>query len=360
MVVINIILSHKFSYFMNEFFLQSDYYFFIQMDKDANILVSNEHLQQETFFLNHPLNGSSFSEFIYYKDFSNFQYLLDNCLKEGDRKFTLEMRKTNSDGMDFVWTKWEFSILAKDPGKIEITGIGHPIENVKEKTVQFPESINDLQAKNSLMEGLLEDNLIGFWIWDIARQSDQLSLSLNEVLGYNTIQNGKGPKTVKWKKHIHSSDKAKVEENLKEHFASNGKLPFHCEFRIKNLHKKDIWVLGYGKVLQWNPEGDPLVMAGCFFDISERKKSESLLKQQSQFLMTMTFNQSHLMRAKLANIIGILEILDPKKSAAEINHFIKMIKTEARKLDDELRKSISASSSLQINPSQSENQSLLI
>jgi hypothetical protein len=151
-----------------------------------------------------------------------------------------------------------------------------------------------------------------------------------------------------------------VEENLKEHFSSNGKLPFHCEFRIKNLHKKDIWVLGYGKVLQWSPEGEPLVMAGCFFDISERKKTESLFRQQSQYLTTVTFNQTHLMRAKLANIIGILEIIDPKKPSMETLHFLKMIKTEARKLDEELRKSISASSNLQINPPQSENQALMI
>ena len=345
---------------MKEFFLNSDYFFFIHLDSGANILDSNEHLQKETLFLNKALDGSSFSELVYYKDFSNFQFLLENSLKEGERKFTLEMRKIKSDGLDFSWTKWEFTIHPENSGKIKISGIGHPIENVNEKSVQFPDTINDLQAKNSLMEGLLEDNLIGFWIWDIARQSDQLSLSLNEVLGYNSIQNRKRTKNVKWKKHVHTSERAKVEENLKEHFASNGKLPFHCEFRIKNLHKKDIWVLGYGKVLQWSPEGDPLVMAGCFFDISERKKTESLYKQQSQYLMTMTFNQSHLMRAKLANIIGILEIIDPKKSAIEIAHFLKMIKAEARKLDEELRKSISASSSLQITPPQSENQALMI
>jgi PAS domain-containing protein len=345
---------------MKNFFKHSDYFYFIHLDRDANILDSNEHLQKETRFLNHALEGSSFSELVYYKDFSNYQSLLEKSLMEGERKFTLDIRKIKSDGLDFYWTKWEFTINSDNNGNIEILGVGHIIENVNEKSVQFPDSINDLHAKNSLMEGLLEENLIGFWIWDIAQQSDQLSLSLNEVFGYSPIQKSKGQKNVKWKKHIHPSDKVKVEENLKEHFSSNGKLPFHCEFRIKNLHKKDIWVLGYGKVLQWSPEGEPLVMAGCFFDISERKKTESLFRQQSQYLTTVTFNQTHLMRAKLANIIGILEIIDPKKPSMETLHFLKMIKTEARKLDEELRKSISASSNLQINPPQSENQALMI
>ena len=321
---------------------------------------SNEHLEKETKFLKHALEGSSFSELVYYKDFSNYQSILEKSLIEGERKFTLDIRKIKSDGLDFYWTKWEFTINSDNIGNIGILGVGHIIENVNEKSVQFPNSINDLHAKNSLMEGLLEENLIGFWIWDIAQQSDQLSLSLTEVFGYSPIQKSKGQKNVKRTKHIHPSDKSKVETHLKEHFASNGKLPFHCEFRIKNLHKKDIWVLGYGKVLQWSPEGEPLVMAGCFFDISERKKTESLFRQQSQYLTTVTFNQSHLMRAKLANIIGILEIIDPKKPTMETLHFLKMIKTEARKLDEELRKSISASSSLQITPPQSENQALMI
>ncbi|MCR9017262.1 PAS domain-containing protein [Aquiflexum gelatinilyticum] len=345
---------------MKDFFKHSDYFYYICLDRDANILDSNEHLQKETRFLNHALEGSSFSELVYYKDFSNYQSLLEKSLIEGERKFKLDIRKIKSDGLDFYWTKWEFTINSGNSESIEILGLGHIIENVNEKSVQFPDSINDLHAKNSLMEGLLEENLIGFWIWDIAQQSDQLSLSLNEVFGYSPIQKSKSQKNVKWKKHVHPSDKVKVEENLKEHFSSNGKHPFHCEFRIKNVHKKDIWVLGYGKVLQWSPEGDPLVMAGCFFDISERKKTESLFRQQTQYLTTVTFNQTHLMRAKLANILGILEIIDPKKSAMEVAHFIKMIKTEARKLDEELRKSISDSSSLQITPPQSENQALMI
>ncbi|WP_113925884.1 PAS domain-containing protein [Cognataquiflexum aquatile] len=345
---------------MKNFFKHSDYFYFIHLDRDANILDSNEHLKKETGFLKTQASGSSFSELVYYKDFSNFQFLLEKCLKEGERKFTQEMRKIKPDGSAFGWTKWEFTITSGPDGKIDITGIGHNSDNVNEKSVHFPDSINDIHAKNSLMEGLLEENLIGFWIWDIAQQSDQLSLSLNEIFGYSAIQKTKGQKNVKWKKHVHPSDRSKVEGNLKEHFASHGQLPFHCEFRIKNLHKKDIWVLGYGKVLQWSPEGEPLVMAGCFFDISERKKTESLFRQQSQYLTTVTFNQTHLMRAKLANIIGILEIIDPKKPSMETLHFLKMIKTEARKLDEELRKSISASSSLQITPPQSENQALMI
>lgn len=335
---------------MNSFIHASDYFYFIQLDENGIVLDANEFLQNQSLFLNHPLITSSFSELIYYKDFSNYEFLLKKSLEEGERKFVMDLRKVKSDGSDFYWTRWEFSIITEKNNKLTVYGVEHEISSKNEKIVEFPGTVNDLHAKNDLMEGLLEDNLIGFWIWDIAKQSDKLSLSLNEMFGYNPYLNGNSQKNVKWKKHVHTSDKAKVEAELKEHFESLGKNPFHSEFRIKNRHKKDVWVLGYGKVIRWGNLGEPLVMAGCFFDISERKKSENLIQKQSQYLKTVTFNQSHLMRSKLANIIGILEIIDPKSPPIETAHFLKMIKTEAKKLDEELRKSISDSNSFDLNP----------
>ncbi|SMD43753.1 PAS domain-containing protein [Aquiflexum balticum DSM 16537] len=334
---------------MNSLIQASDYFYFIQLDEKGIVLDANEFLQNQCQFLNHPLIKSSFSELVYYKDFSNYEFLLKKSLEKGERKFIIDLRKVKSDGSDFYWTRWEFTITSK-VNHYSISGIGHKVSPKKEKEVEFPETVNNLHARHDLMEGLLDDNLIGFWNWDIADQSDQLSLSLNEMFGYNPLLNGRGRKNVKWKKHIHPGDKPKVELELKEHFNTFGKHPFHCEFRIKNRHKKDIWVLGYGKVIKWENNGKPEIMVGCFFDISERKKSENLIHKQSQYLKTVTFNQSHLMRSKLANIIGILEIIDPKSPQIETAHFLKMIKTEAKKLDEELRKSISDSNSFDLSP----------
>lgn len=333
---------------MNSFIHASDYFYFIQLDENGIVLDANEFLQNQSVFLNHPLINSSFSELVYYKDFSNYEFLLKKSLENGERKFVIDLRKVKSDGSDFYWTRWEFTIVS-ELNHYHVSGLGHKICPKKEKEVEFPETVNNLHAKHDLMEGLLEDNLIGFWNWDIADHSDQLSLSLNEMFGYNPLLNARDKKNVKWKKHIHPSDKPKVELELKEHFNTFGKHPFHCEFRIKSRHKKDVWVLGYGKVIKWESNGKPEIMAGCFFDISERKKSEYLLQKQSQYLKTVTFNQSHLMRAKLANILGILEIIEPKSPPIETAHFLKMIKTEARKLDEELKKSISESNGLELS-----------
>ena len=70
------------------------------------------------------------------------------------------------------------------------------------------------------------------------------------------------------------------------------------------------------------------------------------LAQQNQFLKELTFNQSHLMRSNLANIMGILKVMQPKKSPAELPELLALLKEEAFKLDKALQDSIHSSSSL--------------
>jgi PAS domain-containing protein len=331
---------------MEDFFKLSDYYYFLILDKKSNISLCNTHLENSCPFIDKPMKGLSFSEILYFKDFSTYEYYLEKSLSEGNRKFTLDLRKVNRAGNDLEWTRWEFTISFGSQGEPIITAIGHIMEEKKERSVDFPSDLSEVHAKHDLMEGILNDTLIGFWIWNMAENTEQLSLSLTEMLGYH-VHSG-DTKAIKWKRHIHPADRNLVEKSLQEHFGSGGKIPFHCEFRIRNRHKQDVWVLGYGKVLKWTADNHPATMAGCFFDISEKKKTEHLLKHQQRLLHTVTFNQSHLIRAKLANILGILEIVDPKAPAAETLHFLKMIKKEAKKLDEQLKRSISQSSGFQI------------
>lgn len=331
---------------MEDFFQLSDYYYFINLDKKSNISLFNTHFENSCPFIEKPMKGLSFSEFLYFKDFSTYEYYLEKSLSEGNRKFTLELRKVNREGNDLEWTKWEFSISFGAGGEPIISALGHIMEEKKDRSVDFPKDLSEVHAKHDLMEGLLHDSLIGFWIWNVADNTEQLSLSLTEMLGYH-VHSGE-TKSIKWKRHIHPSDRALVERSLQAHFDSSGKIPFHCEFRIRDRHKQDIWVLGYGKVLKWAQGTNPATMAGCFFDISEKKKTEHLLKHQEKLLHTVTFNQSHLIRAKLANILGILEIIDPKAPTMETSHFLKMIKKEAKKLDEQLKRSISQSSAYQL------------
>lgn len=322
----------------------SNYFYYIQLDKTGFVIKTNPNLKSQLSLFPNSLIGHSFEEILYPKDFSNYQLSLNKALESGQINFKMDLRKIKEDGSDFHWTRWEFSIEEDIQGEIVVSGIGHDILKNNEKSIEFPNFIYEHQIKNEIMEGLFEDNLIGFWIWDIENNSDQLSVSLKNMLGYDYEVEGRPE--IKWQRHIYSQDRKKVLQQLQDHFSSFGKIPFHSEMRIRTLLGKEVWAIGYGKVIKWNKEGKPLNMVGCFFDISEKKKSEVILEKQNQFLKELTFNQSHLMRSKLANIMGILEVMQPKQSPEELPELLALLKEEAFKLDKALQESIHSSSNL--------------
>ena len=321
----------------------SDYFYLVQLNQEGKIIFFNDKFRNQSSFVTNSLEGQSFSEFIFQKDFSNFQILFLNAIEKNIPNFDIDLRKINSKGTDFHWIHWEFSISKNNFDILEITGIGHKTQKSNEKNIDFPDFIHEYQIKNEIIEGLFQENLIGFWIWDLKDSQDHLSILLTSVLGYQSSDNNW--RDINWQKHIHPLDKRKVKERLKNHIESLGSLPFHCEFRVRSLEMKDFWMIGYGKVTRWSLEGKPLSMIGCFMDTSEKKKSEELLEKQSKFLKDLTFNQSHMMRSKLANIIGILDVMDPIIQNEETSLYLHLLQEEAKKLDEVLKKSISNSSS---------------
>lgn len=322
----------------------SKYYYLVELDNEGLVNNTNLKLNNSSGILDNPLIGCSFGEILFPSDFLNFQNSLQNAIHEKTKHFQIDLRKVNEDNSDFHWTRWEFTIDPRENSDISILGIGHDILKINEKIIEFPDFIYEHQIKNEIMEGLFEDNLIGFWLWDLENETDTLSVSLRSMLGYEFLTNEK--KEVKWKKHIHPQDREKSNQQLNDHFSSYGSVPFHSELRIITLTGKEIWSIAYGKVVKWSQEGKPINMVGCFFDISEKKKSEVIIEKQNEFLKELTFNQSHLMRSKLANIIGILEVIQPKQKPEEVLELLNLLKEEATKLDKALQDSIHSSSAL--------------
>ncbi len=331
----------------SDLLMHSDYLYFIQLDKEGKILFNNEKFQNQLTSLKSTSESNFISDYLYPNDFVNYQLMLKHALDTGKRNFIMEMRKIIPDGNDFQWIKWEFTLSEDQLGEIQVLALGHDIHKTNSKNLKFPDFVYDYQVKNEIMEGLFDDNLLGYWVWDLGEGLDQLSVSIKNMLGYDDFQEFQ--KGIRWQNHIHQDDKEKVELSLNDHFGSKGKIPFHCDFRIKSLIGIELWVIGYGKVICWDNEGKPLTMVGCFFDISEKKKSEFLLEKQSRFLKDLTFNQSHLMRSKLANMIGMLEIMDLSNCSKEINSYMSIINKEAKKLDEVLKESINSSSALENN-----------
>lgn len=324
----------------------SSYLYSIILDSNNKIVHANRKFINQSHQKSIVVKEQYFEDSIFPDDFMKYNQLVEKALSQKERSFIIDLRKLQPDGSDFYWTRWEFSIELNNGKLIHIHGIGHKIQKFTDNNMDLPLGIKDMDIKNEIIEGLFNNNLIGFWFWDIPGHSDQISLSLYHMLDIS--HNGdKLTNRPLWKEKIHQDDQNIVNLALKDHFETKGKNPFISEFRLKLGQEKEIWVTAYGKVIEWTSEGEPKTMVGGFFDVSGQKRSEELFKKQKDYIQQLTFSQSHFMRARLANIMGILEVIQQESKGNHHDHFIKIIKSEARKLDNAIKMSIAQSTQLQ-------------
>jgi signal transduction histidine kinase len=112
---------------------------------------------------------------------------------------------------------------------------------------------------------------------------------------------------------------------------------------MSSKNNQTIWALGFGKTTRWSKQGIPLKVLGCIVDISDKKKQEIWVKEHQLFLEELAFEQSHSLRARVANILGILDLLEVEIKSDESKKLIDLIKDETKRLDQALKKSIKES-----------------
>ena len=69
-------------------------------------------------------------------------------------------------------------------------------------------------------------------------------------------------------------------------------------------------------------------------DISERKKNEIFIKKQNDALSDIIFFQSHEVRRPVANILGIISILDKSNLSKENKNQIELLDISVKELDN--------------------------
>lgn len=199
----------------------------------------------------------------------------------------------------------------------------------------FDES--NLQS-NYLLSSLLEDKLLGFWEFDYTKSIQAMSQGLAQMLGYKTEE--LTSEKVSIAKHVHPEDLPLIETHLNTHLKSPGTLPFKCEFRIQSKGNQTRWVYCFGKTTEWDADGNPLILHGCMLDVTERKKQALWMKEHQHFLKNLVFDQSHSIRSKVANLLGLFEIADLEQDTEEIKRLIQVMHKETTMLDTILKKSI--------------------
>lgn len=325
---------------LSQLAITSEYFLQVTLDKSGKVLSSDSGIGPVPSFFDSQEKPLLFEDCFLPSDWSKYENQRIKAWKNSHQSFLVDLQKINHPEGTTALTKWEFFFITEDFGTC--LGIGHPVEPLRPYNLGLGEFMDGTSSSNEILDILLENKILGFWEFDPENKTDYISNGLAQMLGYR-LDELNILKTIAWQKHIHQEDYPRILRDLSQHFNTTGNLPFRKEFRIISKGNQTTWVIGFGKTTKWDPEGRPKKMQGILIDITEKKKQEIWMREHHYFLRDLAFQQSHSLRARVANILGILEILETEHQTPESKKLLDILKKESQNLDQSLKKSIKES-----------------
>lgn len=189
-------------------------------------------------------------------------------------------------------------------------------------------------SQSSLMKEAEHLANFGSWKVDLRSGRHQWSDEAFRIFGFKPGEID--PDYEKFFSHVHPEDKETVKHIISEAVTS---LPFQeCEYRIvdndgqiKNLHSRIL--------VKRDQQQRAYQLIGFTLDVTKQKLQTNALELQNQKLMEIAWVQSHEVRAPLARIMGLVQLLDryPNEDI-DVKDSINHIMQSARDLDEIIRK----------------------
>ena len=207
------------------------------------------------------------------KNMKELQAIHQRCLS-GAVERCEEDRFIRLDGSE-EWIRWEIR-----PWQDETGGIGG--------IIMFTEVITERkgaelarQESEQRFNYVVEATADGIWDWDIQTNVVYFSPQWIRLLGYGREDISPSPEF--FFDILHPDDRSRVTEALQTHL--EGRSPVkQLEVRLRQKSGEYRWYFDRGKVVIRDEDGHPLRMVGTITDITERKRTEMLLRSSEEKL----------------------------------------------------------------------------
>lgn len=298
----------------------SSLYAVVVTNLEGYCLYTNE-VFKKNFVQNRDVIGLLALETIHQDDASKCEEAIRKCLQNPHQPVSIFLRKSHQGNYGFYLTQWEFSVLfdAKN-NPVGIVCVGFDVSPINEAQRQLKASENKLRA---IIDSTNDNNIL--------LAPDYTVLSFNKAAKENIrhffgaeIEEGQDFRQYVVESRMQDFkqffERAMAGETIKE----------ELEIKIDDQHS--IWFLiSFYPVFDGNNQ-----LIGVSYnasDIDKAKKSELLLKKQNEALKEIAYLQSHEIRKLVANILGLVELLETGTLSEENKAIFDLILEEVCKLD---------------------------
>ncbi|PRX44098.1 PAS domain S-box protein [Salegentibacter salegens] len=226
------------------------------------------------------------------------------------------------------WLETIISDLRDDPAINGLVATSRDITNFKLQEKQLRESLERYDIVAKATSDLITD-------YNIEKDNFQYSNAIYDIFGYS--QDKLGTSRAWWQERIHPKDQTRVIEAAKEIYEGGQKL-LNIEYRFKCADGSYKYILDRSYVII-DASGKPARIIGSMQDITERRKYINAIERSNERLREIAWTQSHVVRAPLARIMGLIDLLKNQKNNLDnIEEIIDNILNSAEELDKVVRR----------------------
>jgi len=190
-----------------------------------------------------------------------------------------------------------------------------------------------IEASNERFKMLTKATVEAIIDWDIQNNEVIWGEGFQTILGYDLTNTD----FHLWSKNIHADDRKRVLLELNQTMEDPAKHHFNAEFRFMKANGDIIYMQHRGIFIR-NKDGKAIRALGAMIDLTDALKNLHKIEKQDKALKEIAWTQSHIVRAPLANLMGLVSLMKHnEKNGTRDEEILQYISDSADKLDRVIR-----------------------
>ena len=266
--------------------------------------------------------------FFYFIHPEDIKQVKKNILKlKNTKRVQIPSYRVKTSSNEWRWIETVLTNLIKDPA---VNGLVANSRDVTEFVSQERKLIDSLQ-RYDIVAKATSDTISDY---NVQKDLLQFNEGIFNMFGYkNThIKDGRAW----WRERVHPDDRERLYKSTDEVYKYN-KSTLQTEYRFRCADGSYRYVLDRSFLVK-DEKGNPLRIIGSMQDITEIQNHIQTIEDHNERLKDIAWTQSHVVRAPLARIMGIIDLLQTQDDIVDQKDLLKHILTSATELDGIIRK----------------------
>jgi len=295
------------------------------LDFDGNLSYASPTSQAIFKFDSEVLLRHNFFYHIHEEDIEKVR----ECLSELHNRKRIQIPSYRILTKDKKW-RWIETIVTNLCDEPAVNGIVANSRDITEFVDQEQELKESLERYNIVAKAT-SDTITDY---DVVNDRMEYNEGIQNMFGYAPSQVARDGSW--WDDKIHPEDKERVQQRTEEVYKKKQN-QLQLEYRFRCADGTYKYVLDRSYLLK-DKEGKPLRMIGSMQDITALNVYIKTIENHNRKLKEISWTQSHVVRAPLARIMGLIDLLQNHEDIEDKCYLLDNILSSARELDAIIRK----------------------